>query len=221
MKYAKDITGEVFGKLTVVRQMPFTVGDRYTKWECLCECGNTKIVSRNLLTEGKTTSCGCLEKGVWNRTHGMTRTKIYQTWLNMRNRCNRPGSRCWENYGGRGISVCQEWQKSFVSFYEWALNSGYKDELSLDRIDVNGNYSPENCRWITNAEQQRNKSNSIHVSYNGQDRGLRELCLEIGFPYKTAHRRYTNAKAKGREITNEYLFAPIQKEKISKRYRPG
>lgn len=157
------------------------------------------------------------KKGI-NKTHGLSKTHIYLEWLYMRNRC-KPNTKNSKTYFERGITVCKEWQSDFLSFYKWAINNGYDDSLSLDRIDNDKGYYPENCRWITIEEQQSNKSNTVKVLYKGKWYCLRTLCTLINFPYKTAHKRYTRMKRKGLPIDTDKLFSPIQTNKISFRYR--
>lgn len=214
-----DVTGREFGYLTVLGRDETSVGQRNSKWFCKCKCGNITSVTRSCLVSGKTTSCGCKHFETHNATHGMSKTKIYRTWNNMKNRCYNHNVNCFDDYGGRGITVCNEWKESFLSFYEWATENGYSDDLTLDRIDVNDIYKPENCRWVSMSDQQRNKTSNIFVQYEGETWCLKTLCNHIGFPYKTAHVRYTKAKRKGKQIDTEKLFAPIQTNKIAYKYR--
>lgn len=159
----KDLTGMKFGRLTVMRHLG---SNRHKKsvWLCQCDCGNEKEVIAGQLISGKTQSCGCLQRdkvretGRSNKRHGLCRTSLWRVWHNMRERCNNFNHYVYNRYGGRGISVCQEWQDSFEAFCEWANLSGYRHGLTLDRKDNDGNYCPENCRWATMKEQQRNRS---------------------------------------------------------------
>ena len=168
-----DFTGMRFGRLTVISKSE--KGRAW--WNCKCDCGNNiELLSSRLI---KYKSCGCLEKenkenlAKYSITHGMTNTRIYSIYCGMKDRCYNPNYEHYERYGGRGIRLCREWENSFESFYEWAINAGYDDsksgkEQSIDRIDVNGNYEPSNCRWATIKEQARNKSCSVFVqSENG------------------------------------------------------
>ena len=190
-KYGKDIIGVKFGRATALRQ--FVEGD-YTKVECLCVCGNKFITHRCSLVGGHTNSCGCLQKEVLLKTsitHGMSGTRIYEIWSDMRSRCNLTTNQNYYRYGGRGIKVCSEWDglNGFANFYEWAMQNGYKDILSIDRIDNNGGYSPENCRWSDMMTQCNNRRNSKFLEYNGQTKTLAQWVRELNLNYtRTYHR---------------------------------
>lgn len=154
-----------FGRLKVVSQAEPTK-DNHKRWLCECECGNKTIVDGRDLRKGATKSCGCLLKEIAkkkiikiNTKHGDSHTRLYNIWQNMKDRCYRINNKNYKYYGERNILVCPEWF-SYMNFKDWALNNGYKDNLTIDRINVNGNYEPINCRWITIQEQQRNKRNS-------------------------------------------------------------
>lgn len=181
-----DITGQRFGRLTVIG---FDKQDEFRQymWLCKCDCGNVVSIRGYSLRSGNTQSCGCIQKETnlkLRQTHGMTKTRIYNIWQSMKQRCSTPSVSCYKYYGGRGISVCDEWQ-SFEPFYQWAISNGYADNLTIDRIDVNGNYEPINCRWITIQEQQRNKRGNHHITFNGETKTLQEWADGLGIHHVT------------------------------------
>lgn len=174
---------------------------------CKCDCGNIVLRSRATLEDGRSFSCGCVtsRKGV-NKKHGMTRTRIYSIWLNMRNRCRYDNPKDTPYYKGKGIKVCDEWDASFEAFYKWALSNGYDETLSIERLDINGNYEPNNCCWISILEQQQNKSTTVYIDYYGKTMRLRELCKKLNFPYKKAHRRHRELLKQGLASTADKIF---------------
>lgn len=188
-----DLTGQKFNRLTV---LGFAGRDRLHKasWRCRCDCGSELIVDGYNLTSGHTKSCGC-----WNiesiqtrsTTHGHSRTGegIYPVWKSMRARCNNPNSHAYKNYGGRGISVCSEWDEDFKSFYDWSMSNGYHPELTIDRIDNDGDYSPENCRWTTTIEQANNRRTCCYIEYKNETHTLTEWSRIIGVSYDVLKRR--------------------------------
>lgn len=152
------LEGQRYGKLVVLKEAEpiySKTGKMIRRWECQCDCGNITVVRHGDLRSGRTVSCGCYnyEKESVLKTHGYSRTKLYDVYIKMKSRCNNPDDKNYADYGGRGIKVCKEWNESPKSFIEWALNNGYKEKLSIDRINVNGNYEPSNCRW-TDSETQ-------------------------------------------------------------------
>lgn len=161
MAKLEDKRGKRYGKLTVLNRVDNKRqknGKTQVYWLCQCACGNTTIVRSTCLNSGNTTSCGCnLNKPI----HNHSRDRIYRIWCSMKQRCNNSKSAWYSYYGGRGIKVCDEWngRHSFVKFYEWAMNNGYNDELTIDRINNDGNYEPSNCHWITVKEQLKNRRN--------------------------------------------------------------
>ena len=163
MRRVIDLTGQKYGRLTVICRTMDHIQPSGTKaltWLCRCECGNNAVVRGDKLRRGKTKSCGCLTKEL-NKTrgisHGESHSKLYRVWSQMIQRCTNPNQKKYPAYGGRGIAVCAEWKCSYIAFRDWAMISGYEEGLSIDRIDVNGNYEPSNCRWATRIEQEANK----------------------------------------------------------------
>jgi len=181
-----DLKGKRFGFLTVLDVTHKTNNGYY--WDCICDCGKKTNVLSTRLVQGNTKSCGHLQgnKGV-GKTHGMRYTRIYKTWRNMKRRCTNEKSQNYYLYGGRGITFCDKWE-SFEGFYE-DMKEGYDDTLQLDRIDVNGNYCKENCRWATLIENANNKRNTIYITYNNETKSSAEWAREIGAKNATITKR--------------------------------
>jgi len=159
-----DLTGKRFSRLKVVSRAQ---NDKYggAQWLCLCDCGGSTIVAGGALKGKRTKSCGCYNReqaAIRLTTHGLTQHPLFKIWCGMRKRCRAEKSDNYKYYGGRGIKVCNAWQK-FEPFYLWSISSGYKKFLTIDRVNPEGDYSPDNCRWATWGEQQRNKRNSIKI----------------------------------------------------------
>lgn len=167
-----NLIGMKFGRLTVISRLGYDMACRGTMWHCKCDCGNEIDVVCHALTQGKKTSCGCYFRGtelIPQKTQGESNTRLYNIYWGMIGRCYSPSvGKAYKNYGGRGIKVCEEWRKSFYAFKEWALSHEYTDELTLDRIDVNGDYCPENCRWATRTQQANNTRKNIKLTYQGE-----------------------------------------------------
>lgn len=163
----QDTPEQKFGRLTLIERVQPVVRQG-TKWLCLCDCGKEKAVDLKSMKAGKTVSCGCYRKSGHAKTHGESDTRLYQTWAGMRDRCSNTNSRAYSDYGGRGISVCEEWRTSFEVFSVWAKNNGYADRLTIERLDVNGNYCPENCTFITLQAQARNRRNTVWLTVWGE-----------------------------------------------------
>ena len=171
-----DIDGQRFGSLVALERMPVLQGSR-SKWLCQCDCGNKTVVSISNLRNGHTKSCGCAVASASAAAHykhgGKSKShpdRLYAVWRAMKQRCQRPSARGYKDYGGRGISVCPEWQ-SYARFKTWAYSAGYNElaargQCTIDRIDVNGNYEPANCRWVNMHVQSLNKRNSKHKGEN-------------------------------------------------------
>ena len=168
-----DHTGERFGRLTVLRRADDYIspnGKHHVMWLCLCDCGNTKSVDVVQLVSGKTKSCGCLHSDIVSNQktiHGGCKDRLYKVYHNMKNRCYNENSDDYKYYGGRGITICDEWLDSYLAFKDWALSHGYDEsahrgECTIDRINVDGNYCPDNCRWVDMATQSRNRRNVVN-----------------------------------------------------------
>lgn len=157
-----DLTGQKFGRLTAISSPGKNKHDKRI-WLCRCDCGKEIFTIAGDLKSGQSTSCGCLRKETTSRVnaelhrkHGMNGTRIYQCWGDMKRRCYNQNAESYKHYGGRGIEVCAEWH-DFQTFYDWATKNGYSDDLTIERVDVNGNYEPSNCTWIPKSEQPKNR----------------------------------------------------------------
>lgn len=184
-----DLTGLKFGRLIVIQRSGVKNG--HVAWLCGCDCGQTIITTGNLLKSGKTKSCGCKKIevcGDTHRDHGKSGTRLYVAWQHMKQRCCNPQNARYKYYGARGITVYSEWS-SFEPFEKWALSHGYEDGLTLDRIDVNGGYCPENCRWVTWKVQQNNKRSNTVIEAFGEKRTLSEWAQITGINRVTIQKR--------------------------------
>lgn len=184
-----DITGQRFNNLTVISQEPNDRGG-VTRWLCLCDCGKYTTVRGSNLKNGSVKSCGCLRhKKPYNWAHGKSQTKDYRKWISMKRRCNDKTDPHYDNYGGRGIKVCDEWATDFNSFLEWVSKTRVDDDLTLERIDVNGDYCPDNCTWVDRKSQANNRTSNLVFTYKGETKNLMQWCEDLGLKYVTIYSR--------------------------------
>lgn len=161
-------------------------------WLCSCECGNIVEVNCNQLKQGKTKSCGCYHLEQVSKAHvkhEKRNTKLYSVFASMKQRCYNKNNTRYKHYGGRGIKICDEWLNDFMTFYDWAMNNGYKEGLSIDRIDNNKGYSPNNCHWVTNKENVNNRRNTKYITYKGITKPLADWCDILKINYDTLYSR--------------------------------
>ncbi len=178
---SSNLSGKKFNRLTVIRRDgKYKSGN--IRWLCQCECGNFTHASKHSLESGEVKSCGCYiaeKTGIRNFKHGGFGTRLYEIWRQMHRRCYGKNNKAYPLYGGRGIAICDEW-KEYEHFEKWALSHGYSENLTIDRIDVNGNYTPENCRWATVKEQANNRRNNRNISYKGEIHTISEWSERYG-----------------------------------------
>ena len=186
----KNIKNEKYGRLLAVK----IVGSQKSgakNWLCKCDCGNECVVEQYHLTSGKTKSCGCIKKERLS-VHGLSRSRVYKIYRLMKNRCYNKNSDSYSDYGGRGITICKEWieeKEGFKNFYNWSIQNGYSEDLTIDRIDVNGNYEPTNCRWVNRKIQQNNTRRNDYIEYNGETKTLSEWAYSLNINKKTLYSR--------------------------------
>ena len=209
-----NLVGTKFGRLTVINAAADKVsatGYHTAMWECLCDCGERVVVRGKCLTQGVTKSCGCLQREEMSARasrNGGFGSRLYAIWNSMRQRCHNHNNNAYHNYGGRGISICDEWD-DFASFREWAYMTGYDENaprgaLTLDRIDVDGDYSPDNCRWSSMKTQSNNKRETLYLEHNHERRTLSEWASVTGIDYTTLWRRYHNG------LSSNEILKPVK-----------
>lgn len=188
-----NLVGQKFGRLTVLNYAYTKNGRAY--WECKCDCGNKTFVCTYRLTGGITKSCGCLHSEQVSKrmsTHKLSKTPLYDTFCRMKFRCYNKNNPDYKYYGLKGIKICSEWLEDFKTFYDWSLANGYKKGLTIDRINVNGNYEPSNCRWVSWKVQQNNRSNNHLITYNNQTHTLSEWANLLNMPVSRLVRRLSS-----------------------------
>ena len=189
MANGSDLVGKIFGYLSVIAFSHTYKGHAY--WLCVCECGGHTVVRGSHLKTGNVASCGCRKGHI---THGESGSRLYAIWNNMRERCRNPKTREYHRYGGRGIKVCDEWLNDFQAFYDWAIANGYDDtaprgQCTIDRIDNDGNYCPENCRWTTAKVQANNTRRTRFIEFNGEKHSVTEWARRLGMNQSTLSMR--------------------------------
>ena len=194
MNRVHDLTGERFGRLVVIGLDDKNT--RKTYWVCQCDCGETKTVRSDALLSGATVSCGCKKKEqncknlTAGKKHYMSGTRLYMIWQGMKARCYNVHNARYHSYGGRGITICDEWKNSFESFMKWAYENGYDDSLTIDRKDNDGNYEPQNCQWATIKEQVNNRRSNIKITIGNATKTLSEWCEIFEVDFNTVNARY-------------------------------
>jgi hypothetical protein len=211
MSKTPDLEGCKVGKLTVVKK---SRNRNKMAWECLCECGNKTLITTHEITHKKRKSCGCASgefKG--KRKHGFCKEKLYKVWADMKGRCNNKNDNHYQWYGERGIKVCDEWKSDYLSFRKWAIENGYKNGLSIERIDVNGNYEPSNCKWANQSEQCRNRRSNRIITIKGESKILTDWCAQHNLSVTTVHNRISSG------YPQEFWFLPPNELMKKKKYR--
>lgn len=204
MKYSKDVTGMKIGRLTVIDQCDYTSksGKVLSGVKCKCDCGNTKIISRNSFLSGKTKSCGCLIRefnskrkcknnlknvdllSIEFNVPKINIEKLFNIYKSMKNRCYKKDNISYKNYGGRGITICDEWLENRNAFIKWAIENNFEPGLSIDRVDNDKGYFPDNCKFSNRHEQTINKRNTILVLFNGEYVPICDMSEKTGLSYE-------------------------------------
>lgn len=188
----RDISGQRFDMLVAIERVPTPIGKKGAFWKFRCDCGNEIIRGLRFTYGSSFHSCGCARKGVdrsnvdWpkkHNLHGLSNTRLYKIYYGMKHRCYNSNNEYFSQYGGKGIKICDEWLNDFVAFYTWAINNGYSDDLTIDRIDNNGNYCPENCRWADVKTQVNNSSKVRYITYCGKTHTLTKWSEISGIDY--------------------------------------
>lgn len=221
-----DLTGQRFGRLTVIERVEDYVtpsGQHKARWLCKCDCGNEKKVTATALKRGNTQSCGCYQDECRHNPntersaihHGFG-TRLYRIYRGMWQRCYDKNANHYSRYGGRGITICDEWlgKDGFIHFREWSINNGYSEELSIDRIDNEKGYSPDNCRWCTVKQQQNNRGCNVFLTFKGEKHTMAEWAEILDMNVHTINSRHRAGWS-----DDDILSKPIDKSKASKRRR--
>lgn len=194
--------GDRYARLTIIKEVEKKNKRRY--FLCKCDCGNHREVRMTNLRYGSTKSCGCLrdeQNRVAGFKHGLRSSPIYSSWHSMKQRCLNPNAQSYHYYGGRGITIFDEWKDDFMNFYNWAIENGYTEGMTIERIDVNGNYEPDNCTWIPQSEQSNNTRRNKPVAFNGKTKNVTEWSKELGFNRGMLRKRLSSGWSIERALT--------------------
>lgn len=230
MAKPQDITGMKFGKLTAIEvydRVRTKNGRTKYYWRCKCDCGGERITTVSHLKNGNTKSCGCANAKI---THHLSNTRLYTIWCNMKKRCYDTNNHAYRYYGAKGIRMCDEWM-DMTNFYNWSVNNGYSDELTIDRINVYGNYEPDNCRWVSMQVQYTNTRSVIHLTYRGETHTLTQWSEITGISRNTLLNRNKKGwsvdkilsnknfvKDKNRKLNTCYIKEKIEEKGINRKY---
>lgn len=185
----KDLTGSRLGKWTVLHREPNR--GKAVMWKCQCECGNIAVIHGTSLKSGTSTQCRqCRDTYRTARKHGQTRTPLYRVWCRIKGCTSNANHQDFKWYGAKGVKVCDEWANDFETFHQWAIQNGYEKGLTIDRKDVDGDYEPSNCRWITIQEQSLNKTDTIRITHKGLTLTIPEWSKTTGIKRSTLYARY-------------------------------
>lgn len=209
----EDLTGKRFGMLTVIERAPNSAAGK-PMWRCKCDCGNETVVHGNALRDGYTKSCGCYRREIGrakNLTHGGSKDRLYATWNMIKQRCNDPANKSYKNYGGRGIKVCSEWNNDYEAFKTWALQNGYdpnakRKECTIDRINNDKGYSPDNCRWVDSITQANNCRSNHNLAFQGKTQTISQWARQQKIPAQTILFRINRA---GWNVEDALTIPPV------------
>lgn len=221
-KAQQECIGKRYGRLTVIslnldkiKEVKERTHKTYIFYNCKCDCGNYSVTEKSRLKSGNTKSCGCYEKeckktnclkhGAYSNFEKGKRERLYSTYSKMKQRCYNKNNKDYNYYGGRGILICDEWldkENGYEIFREWSLNNGYTDDLTIDRIDVNGNYKPSNCRWVDMKTQMNNTRQNHMITYNGKTQSLTMWSEELDIPYSTLKEAINGRPSRNKKNTN-------------------
>ena len=210
-----DITGQKYNRLTAIKRVGSN--NMGSTWLFQCDCGNQIVTGSNNVRKGRTKSCGCYNQELRKSRikHGMFNTRLYVAWSHMRQRCNNPSNKEYRNYGARGISICEEWDE-FINFYNWAMANGYEKTLTIDRIDNDGNYEPNNCRWVTMAVQESNKRTNHYIEFNGEKMTMSQCAKMNGVSINAFRYHVCNLGYSPEEAVESILYKREHPEEFDK-----